>query len=72
MSQHCSSSYDLADLNAPHIWVTPVPHAGRRYLVINARLASGKNKEDRVVWEPNFVEGFVKGADIPSACQAVP
>jgi len=30
--------------------------------VINARLASGKNKEEKVVWEPNFVEGFVKGA----------
>ncbi len=30
--------------------------------MINARLASGKNKEEKVVWEPNFVEGFVKGA----------
>ncbi|KAK9822175.1 hypothetical protein WJX81_006438 [Elliptochloris bilobata] len=32
----------------------------RGYLVISAREASGKNKEEKVVWEPNFVEGFVK------------
>ncbi len=34
----------------------------RGYLVISAREANGKNKEEKVVWDPNFVEGFVKGA----------
>lgn len=33
----------------------------RGYLVISAREASGKNKEEKVVWDPSFVEGFVKG-----------
>ena len=48
----------------------PLPHGPvmaeskekvRGYLVISAREASGKNKEEKVVWDPSFVEGFVKG-----------
>lgn len=32
------------------------------YLVVSVCEASGKNKDDIVVWDPTFVEGFVKGA----------
>jgi len=32
------------------------------YLVVSVCEASGKNKDDIVVWDPSFVEGFVKGA----------
>ena len=31
------------------------------HFIINVAEASGKNKEDQLVWDPNFVEGFVKG-----------
>lgn len=31
------------------------------HLIITVAETSGKNKDDQVVWEPNFVEGFVKG-----------
>lgn len=33
----------------------------RGHFIINVAEASGKNKEDQLVWDPNFVEGFVKG-----------
>ena len=42
----------------------------RGYLVISAREASGKNKEEKVVWDPSFVEGFVKGTHSPQ-CRIV-
>ena len=32
----------------------------RGILVIRVDEASGKNKSDQNVWDPNFVEGFVK------------
>ena len=32
------------------------------HLIITVAEASGKNKDDQLVWDPNFVEGFVKGA----------
>ena len=41
----------------------------RGYLVISAREASGKNKEEKVVWDPSFVEGFVKGTHSPAVPQ---
>lgn len=31
------------------------------HLIITVAEASGKNKDDQLVWDPNFVEGFVKG-----------
>lgn len=37
------------------------PPKPKGHLVINVAEASGKNKEDQLVWDPNFVEGFVKG-----------
>jgi hypothetical protein len=33
----------------------------RGYLVVTVCEATGKNKDDTVVWDPSFVEGFVKG-----------
>ncbi len=30
------------------------------HLIITVAEASGKNKDDQLVWDPNFVEGFVK------------
>ena len=33
------------------------------YLVVSVCEASGKNKDDIVVWDPSFVEGFVKGEE---------
>ena len=33
----------------------------RGYLTVSVAEASGKNKEDDIVWDGNFVEGFVKG-----------
>lgn len=33
----------------------------RGYLVVTVCEATGKNKDDKVVWDPSFVEGFVKG-----------
>ena len=42
----------------------------RGYLTVSVAEASGKNKEDDIVWDGNFVEGFVKGqsSSMPSAC----
>ena len=31
------------------------------YLVVTVAEATGKNKDEVVVWDPAFVEGFVKG-----------
>lgn len=31
------------------------------YLVVRVCEATGKNKDDAIVWDPSFVEGFVKG-----------
>lgn len=31
------------------------------YLVVTVSEATGKNKDEVVVWDPAFVEGFVKG-----------
>lgn len=36
-------------------------HKVRGHLIINVMEASGKNKQDDIVWDPNFLEGFVKG-----------
>lgn len=36
----------------------------RGHLVITVSEASGLTKEKQPVWEPNFVEGFVKGTSI--------
>jgi hypothetical protein len=33
------------------------------YLVVTVAEATGKNKDDVVVWDPSFVEGFVKGRE---------
>ena len=35
----------------------------RGYLVVTVCEATGKNKDDVVVWDPSFVEGFVKGRE---------
>ena len=32
----------------------------RGVLVIRVKEASGKNKSESVVWDPNFIEGFVR------------
>lgn len=37
------------------------PPKVKGHFIINVAEASGKNKEDQLVWDPNFVEGFVKG-----------
>ena len=37
----------------------------RGYLVVNVAEASGKNKDDEVVWDPSFTEGFCKGQGSP-------
>ncbi|BDA41887.1 hypothetical protein COCOBI_02-6850 [Coccomyxa sp. Obi] len=36
------------------------PPKVKGHFIINVAEASGKNKEDQLVWDPNFVEGFVK------------
>ena len=41
----------------------------RGYLTVSVAEASGKNKEDDIVWDGNFVEGFVKG---PSSSMLLP
>ena len=38
-----------------------MPERVRGYLVVTVCEATGKNKDDVVVWDPSFVEGFVKG-----------
>lgn len=38
-----------------------MPEKVRGYLVVTVCEATGKNKDDVVVWDPSFVEGFVKG-----------
>ncbi|EIE25485.1 hypothetical protein COCSUDRAFT_40718 [Coccomyxa subellipsoidea C-169] len=42
------------------------------HFIINVAEASGKNKEDQLVWDPNFVEGFVKGIFVNDIMDAVP
>lgn len=38
------------------------PERLKGYLTITIAEASGRNREDEEVWDPAFVEGFVKGA----------
>ena len=38
-----------------------VPEKVRGKLRVRVAEASGKNKDESVVWDANFVEGFVKG-----------
>ena len=42
----------------------------RGYLVVTVCEATGKNKDDTVVWDPSFVEGFVK-VEIRGGARAV-
>ena len=44
-----------------------VPERVKGYLTITIAEASGRNRDDEEVWDPAFVEGYVKGVD-PS-CQ---
>jgi hypothetical protein len=37
------------------------PPKVKGHLIVKVAEATGKNKEDQLVWDPNFVEGFVKG-----------
>ncbi len=39
------------------------PEKIKGYLKISVAEASGKNKEDAIVWDSSFVEGFVKGKE---------
>lgn len=43
------------------------------HFIITVAEASGKNKDDQLVWDPNFVEGFVKGEHpiclAPNCCE---
>ena len=39
-----------------------VPDRLKGYLTITIAEASGRNRDDEEVWDPAFVEGYVKGA----------
>lgn len=45
---------------------TPAPERAperlKGYLTITIAEASGRNRDDEEVWDPAFVEGYVKGA----------
>lgn len=43
---------DMADTNGA---------AQKRYLYVTVQEASGKSKDQEVLWEPSFTEGFVRG-----------
>ena len=39
-----------------------VPERVKGYLTVTIAEASGRNRDDEEVWDPAFVEGYVKGA----------